>query len=74
MIRLELHGIDEVATLIDGLLEAAERWEPTRPLLAKKYVRLANTIGDELDLLPNPSAFRAGVETKRARHIDALAG
>lgn len=72
MIRVAFTDTDDVADVISGLLEAAERWEGDRPLLARKYVRLADRIGDELDKLPNPSAFAAAVELRRAQHVDAL--
>lgn len=42
--------------------------------LSRRYRALADRIGDELDKLPNPSAFRAGVESERARHAEAMAG
>jgi hypothetical protein len=74
MIRVAFSDTDDVADVISGLLEAAERWETTRPILARKYVRLADRIGDELDLLPNPSAFAAAVELRRATHVEAIAG
>ena len=72
MIRVAFNGIEDVAQLIDGLLEAADRWDTERPMLARRYRTLADRVGDELDKLPNPSSFRAGVEGKRAVHHDAL--
>lgn len=72
MITIEFHGIEDVAHLVDGLLEAADRWDAERPFLARRYRALADRVGDELDRLPNPSAFRAGVEAKRAAHASAV--
>ncbi len=74
MINVAFHGIEDVAHVIDGLLEAADRWDTERPFLSRRYRALADRIGDELDKLPNPSAFRAGVESERARHAEAMAG
>lgn len=74
VIKVEFQSIEDVAHLIDGLLEAADRWESERPFLARRYRGLADRVGDELDKLPNPSAFRAGVELERARHTEAIAG
>jgi hypothetical protein len=72
MIRIAFESHEDVAVMIDGLLEAADRWDTERPFLARRYRTLADRIGDELDKLPNPSAFRAQVEAKRASHATTL--
>lgn len=73
MIQVAFSSIEDVAHLIDGLLEAADQWETERPFLSRRYRTLADRVGDELDKLPNPSAFRAGVELERAKHAEAMA-
>lgn len=40
---------ETASRLVDGLLTAAKVEEPSRPLLAKKYIQIADMIGDELD-------------------------
>lgn len=71
MIVVEFHGIEDVARLIDGLLEAADACEVTKPFVSRAYVDLANRVGDKLDELPNPSSFRSAVEGRRARHAQS---
>ena len=71
MIRVELEAPADVACLIDGLLEAADRWDADGPQLAGRYRRLADRIGDALDELPFPSGYRAEVEACVARAREA---
>jgi len=55
MIRLHLPGPDDLAEVVDSLLDAADACEGHAPHLAAKRRALAEVIGDALDLIPPPT-------------------
>lgn len=55
MIRLDLPSPDDAAELVDSLLDAADACQSHAPQLAAKRRQLADSIGDALDTLPQPS-------------------
>lgn len=55
MIRLHLPGPDDLAEVVDSLLDAADACEQHAPNLAAKRRALAESIGDALDLIPTPT-------------------
>ncbi|MFI1472077.1 hypothetical protein [Streptomyces wuyuanensis] len=46
---------DDVAEVVDSLLDAADACEPHAPRLAEKRRCLAEQLGDALDVLPKPT-------------------
>lgn len=53
-VRFEDHH--DAARVVDALLEASEREaESGRAILAARYLRIADELGDELDKLPRSS-------------------
>lgn len=58
MIRLLLPAADDVAELVDALLEAADTCQTRAPDLADRRRALADQLGDALDHLPQPVPFQ----------------
>lgn len=54
-VTLRLPGPDDLAEVVDSLLDAADACEKHAPALAAKRRALAESIGDELDLIPAPT-------------------
>jgi hypothetical protein len=67
MFAVYLRDEADVATLIDGLLEAAQCAEERgQGMVAKRYVGLADCVGDALDALPHSTGEKARVQRIRA--------
>lgn len=60
MIILRLPGPDDLAEVIDSLLDAADACEGHAPHLAAKRRDLAHALGDGLDALPQTTPALAG--------------
>ncbi|MEE4540959.1 hypothetical protein V2S66_03125 [Streptomyces sp. V4-01] len=55
MIRLLLPAANDIAELVDALLDAADTCQTRAPDLAARRRALADQIGDALDQLPTPT-------------------
>lgn len=58
MIRLQFTLPDEVAEYVDALLVAAATVAAEDPARARRYEQHARHLGDQLDKLPIPTAYR----------------
>jgi hypothetical protein len=54
MIRLELVDSRDAARIVDALLTAVEVEATKRPMLARRYLMLADRLGDAIQLQPLP--------------------
>ncbi|SFK74735.1 hypothetical protein [Streptomyces pini] len=54
-VTLRLPSADDLSEVVDSLLDAADACEKHAPTLAAKRRRLAESIGDALDLIPAPT-------------------
>jgi hypothetical protein len=52
VLRLALADPRDAGHIVDALLTAAELERTRRPLLARRYVTIADSMGDALDQLP----------------------
>jgi hypothetical protein len=58
VIALWLPCADDVAELVDALLEAADTCQTRAPDIAARRRALADQLGDALDHLPQPTPFQ----------------
>lgn len=55
-LHLDLADPVDAARIVDALLLAAEVETLRKPMLAKRYTRIADDIGDALDRAPKPAS------------------